>query len=159
MSKAHGTHTVLVDDDDFEELNKFKWVIQKTNDNYYATRSIRVDNTKRMGIQMHRTVMKLKQGDGLIVDHKNHNGLDNRKENLRIVTASQNNQNRRSRKNSTSKYLGVCWFKRDKKWQAAIKTGGKQIKLGFFISEIDAAKAYNQAALKYFKEYANLNKV
>ena len=95
----------------------------------------------------------------LLVDHINHNGLDNRKANLRTATCAQNNVNRRSikTKNSPSKYKGVYWSKRDNKWQVQICYNYKIRTIGQFNDEIEAAKAYDEAAMKYHKEFAVLN--
>ncbi len=93
-----------------------------------------------------------------VVDHVKHNGLDNQKLNLRKCTVKQNLQNRASVVGSSSKYLGVCWHKRNKKWQASINGGGKSsLYIGQFSSETDAALAYNKEALLRYGEFANLN--
>jgi hypothetical protein len=91
------------------------------------------------------------------IDHINNNPLDNRKSNLRIVTSSQNNMNKISNKNSTSKYIGVAYYKRKNKWRSYIKVNGKNIFLGNFKDEIEAVKARDIATKKYYKEYGNLN--
>lgn len=93
------------------------------------------------------------------IDHINNNPLDNRKFNLRIVTPLQNNMNKISNKNSTSKYIGVSFDKIRNKWRANIKFGGKQIHLGRFNNEIDAAKARDIATKEHFSKYGNLNLV
>jgi len=91
------------------------------------------------------------------IDHINRVRDDNRIENLRDVTQSQNQWNRSIQTGRTSKYNGVVWHKRDKKWQAAIRINGKKKHLGYFVLEEDAARAYDRAALKYYGEYANFN--
>ena len=91
------------------------------------------------------------------VDHKNNDQLDDRIENLREASREQNNSNVTSHKNCTSKYLGIHYHKRDLVWEAQIKTQKKQIYLGRFKIEKEAALAYNKAALKYHGEFANLN--
>lgn len=100
---------------------------------------------------------------GLVVDHIDHDGirtgLDNRKDNLREVTPSQNGQNRRSNKNSSSQYKGVSWDKREKKWQAQIFHKGKKTHIGVFICEHQAALAYNEKATELWGENALLNEV
>lgn len=100
----------------------------------------------------------MKVGEGQLVDHINHNGLDNRKANLRLATAAQNARNRQKCKSKkTSKYKGVCWHKRDKKWTGRILVNSKSIALGYFEDEKEAARAYDRAARKYYGEYAEPN--
>lgn len=98
-------------------------------------------------------------GDGLVVDHINHNGLDNRKANLRLATRTQNSWNRRKVKTikCTSRFKGVSWHKYEKKWQARIQVNKMRKTIGYFDDEIEAAKAYDEAAKKYHGEFANLN--
>ena len=93
----------------------------------------------------------------LVCDHINHNGLDNRKQNLRNCTITQNNANSRSARGASSKYKGVSRNKKRKKWAAYIKKGKKQTRIGFFEDETEAAIAYDKAAKKYHGEFANLN--
>lgn len=104
---------------------------------------------------MHRDILGVVNDKNVFVDHINHNRIDNRRCNLRLVTKSQNNQNRSSLKNSTSKYLGV--YIRKGKWISRIKVNQKPIHLGTFTCETQAALAYNNAAELHFGEYANLN--
>lgn len=107
---------------------------------------------------MHNEVIRPPKG--LINDHINRNGLDNRKANLRPVTRAQNTLNRLykfKRKDSPSKYKGVTWHKYTKKWQAQICYAGKHKFVGYFNDEIQAAKAYDAAAIKYHKDFAVLN--
>ncbi len=145
-----------VDPEDFETLNQFKWCAAKDYDTFYAIRFARTANNKKTTVKMHRQIMNAKKTD--IVDHKNHDGLDNRKKNLRIATASQNNANRKRGKNyGTSKYKGVIKDTSSGKWRAGISYNGKHIHLGMFDDEIEAAKAYDEAAKKYYGEYAVLN--
>ena len=145
----------IVDPEDFERLNKHKWYAIKQSNTFYARRSIRVDK-KYIHIQMHREVIH--PPDHLFADHINRNGLDNRKANLRHATRAQNNFNRLiRRKNSSSKYKGVTWDKYRKMWQARIGLYGKRKLVGYFKDEIQAAKAYDEAAKKYHKEFAVLN--
>jgi len=101
---------------------------------------------------MHNLIMGTK-----LVDHKNGNGLDNQKNNLRNCTNQQNHMNRRPKKNCTSKFKGVCRFKKDLKWTAVIKFNRKQIYIGIFGNEEDAAKAYDKKAKELFGEFAYLN--
>ena len=156
-SKKHGVHDVLVDNENFQELSKYHWTLYKNKNILYAKRHIIIEG-KRTTLKMHRFVMGLKTNDKLIVDHINHNSLDNRKANLRICSQSENCRNKTSHKNSSSKYLGVSFNKKCKKWQYQICSNKKTIHLGLYINEIDAAKAYNNAAIKYHGEFANINK-
>jgi len=105
---------------------------------------------------MHRELIEV--ADGLLVDHINHDGMDNRRANLRAATHSQNMYHRGKRLGATqSKYKGVYWRKRNRKWQALITFQKEKIYLGYFRNEIDAAKAYDRAARKYHGEFASLN--
>ena len=141
----------LVDDEDFEYLNQFKWQAKKGRNTYYAIRGI-VINGKHNTVLMHREILK-----GDIIDHKNHNGLHNYKSNLRPCTHQENNRNQRVSANTSSIYKGVSWHTKRKKWMSYIVVDGAIIHLGRFKSEIDAAIEYNKAASLYFKEFAYLN--
>jgi hypothetical protein len=92
------------------------------------------------------------------IDHRNRDGLDNRRENLRPATQSQNMANSRSRPGS-SLFKGVSWIRRDRRWYASIMFNYRSISLGNYVSEIEAAKAYNAAAIRLFGEYARLNEI
>ena len=91
-------------------------------------------------------------------DHIDGNPLNNQKSNLRNATKSQNGMNRKSNRNSSSKYKGISWNKQNKKWRGEIQKNKKRYGLGYFKSEIEAARAYNKKALELFGEYARLNK-
>lgn len=146
----------LIDDDDFEMINLFKWCAHKAHKAYYAVAVHRDEDRKQRLILMHRLIMNASKGT--IVDHINHDTLDNRKSNLRFCTHSQNIRNQRiqSRKKS-SKYKGVTLVKSNGRWASYIKVKNKRIGLGYYENEIDAARAYNKAALKYHKEFAVIN--
>jgi len=145
----------LVDDEDYEWLNSFKWYAHKIGNTFYAARHIRVN-----GKQKHQHMHQLIMGDNplkLMIDHRDGNGLNNQRSNLRFCTHQENQMNQRPRKNSSSVYKGVCWFKRDHKWMAQIRIYGKLIYLGCFDHEEDAAKAYDEVVIKHFGEFAVLN--
>ena len=128
---------------------------------YACRRRKKSDGTGSKMILMHRVIAE-RAGmriDGLEVDHIDGDRLNNRRSNLRVATLSQNQFNRPANKNNTSGYKGVCWCGQTRKWQAAICVMGRSHKLGRFPDKIEAARAYNEAALKYHGEFACLNQV
>jgi len=145
----------IVDEGDYDLLAKWKWHYH----NGYAARVQYLGggkkNEKKKKVYMHRFIMNAEYG--IQVDHINHDELDNRRCNLRLCSQSQNNWNQKPRKNGSSKYKGVHWAKRDKRWITQIRTNGEYQCLGYFIDEIEAAKAYNEAAIKLHGEFARLN--
>jgi len=156
----------IVDDEDFEMLNKFKWHVtgNKQRTGPYAVRMIQLseinkDKGRRVkkNIYMHRVVMDCPKNR--VIDHINDIGLDNRKSNLRICTNLQNLTNQKSRQNGSSKYKGVSWVMRDCIWRAYIsdpKTS-KNKAIGTYRDEILAAKAFDKWAIKLHGEFAHLN--
>ena len=146
----------LVDDEDYEYLNQFKWHIYKQNRNNFYARTVIYQNKKRIGIVMHRLLLKC---EGKIIDHISGDGLDNRRSNIRCCTKSENPINRRININNNSGYKGVSWFKVVKKWRAQIQYKKIVYHLGTYDNRIDAAKAYNKAAIKFHGEFAKLNEI
>lgn len=144
----------LIDDEDFEMVSLFKWYASKIGYTFYAISDI-TTNKKKIMLLMHRLIMNLKPHEQ--IDHKDRNGLNNQKSNMRFCTQAQNLMNRRSNKNSSSEYKGVHWHIRDKKWIARIKINKKSIHLGYFKDESEAARAYNKKAIELFGVFANLN--
>lgn len=144
----------IVDDEDFDWLNQWKWYAARRGKVYYAVRGIRIKG-KRHGIQMHRLI--LEPPLGLEPDHINNDGLDNRRANLRLCTRSQNRANSRKQPNCSSRYKGVSWNKRGRHWTAYITTNYKRRHLGCFDDEEQAAAIYNAAAKAEFKEFAKPN--
>lgn len=142
----------LVDDEDYEMLSQYKW---RLNDRYIIT-NIKINN-KWTNKSIHRLIMN--EPKEMYVDHIDHNSLNNQKFNLRIVTNSQNQMNRKKFKISSSNFKGVCWYKRDKKWRAYITINKKNYYLGAFKDEVNAAIAYNNKAMELHGKYANLNEV
>lgn len=142
----------LVDDEDYEWLNQFKW--------HYAGNGCARRNTskvwgKPIHVSMHRVIMSCP--DGLVVDHINGDRLDNQKQNLRICTQSENSMNRVLASNNTCGYKGVYWHKGKKRWYAHITINGKQKHIGLFKNIHDAARRYNEKALELFGEFAKVN--
>jgi len=147
---------IIVDNEDFELLSKYKWHLVGEKRNYVAASLFRKGQSPK-NLLIHRLIMNAKSGQ--IVDHVNGNRFDNRKENLRFCSATQNAQNRRKAKNKTSKYKGVTWWKSQKSWTAQIMANYKIHFLGYFDTEKEAAISYNKAALKIHGDYAYLNKI
>ena len=147
----------IVDPDDYPRLAKYKWFLAKCPTSSYAARwQYRQNSQKRKRIWMHRQIITIPQG--LVCDHINRNGLDNRKANLRPATVSQNLCNRPKRKTKTrSIYKGLEWDKLQRKWKARIHLNNRKIYLGSFATEADAAKAYDNAAHKLHGRFASLN--
>jgi hypothetical protein len=146
----------MVSPQDFERINNDKWyVTTKDNRTFYATRMSYIKGGKKQRT-MPREVML--PPEGFVVDHKDGNSLNNTRDNLRIVTAAQNSYNRRKYiKKCSSKYKGVSRRRRDNRWSAIIMYRGISINLGFFDDEIEAAKAYDEAAKELYGQYAKLN--
>lgn len=141
----------IVDDGDFDELSKYKWFLSS---NGYAMRSIHLGKRKSVAVCMHRQILGLGKGEKIDVDHINMNHLDNRRDNLRKCTRSENMRNRGKNTNNTSGYKGVSWFARDSKWVAGIKHNGKRIYLGLFDDPAIAHEAYKKAALRLHGSFA-----
>jgi hypothetical protein len=145
----------LVDDNDFDWLNQWKWCAAFNGGLWRAIRT-KYDNNIKTTVFMHREIMGLCGDGGQEVDHRNRNGLDNRRDNLRVCNHSENVCNRKVQKH-TSIYKGVYWNTSRKGWQALIRSNLKSHYLGVFNSEVLAAKAYDEAAQKYHGEFAALN--
>lgn len=143
----------IVDDEDFEWLSQWKWSARKDRSIWYAVRWQKGRmNGKRILLLMHREI--LHPPIGMETDHKDGNGLNNQRSNLRTATNSQNQQNAKHRK-GLSTFKGVSWHVG--KWQSQIRVEGKRLHLGRFSSETEAAFAYDQAAKRYFGEFARTN--
>ena len=140
----------LISDEDVEELSSVNWCATVDSRQVKAVRNSTPDeHGKRQLIYMHRQVSKpLTDQD---VDHRDqhrhfeHKIVDNRRDNLRNVTSSQNHANKRPRVGCSSRFKGVYWNKQTEKWRAYVKVNYRRIHLGYFDNEVEAAHAYNQA--------------
>ncbi len=150
LELSYGKHAI-VDAADYEQLSKYRWCALEKGRSWYA----KTLNRNGTILSMHRLILNAPKG--LFVDHINHNGLDNRKKNLRLCTHLENLRNARPRKGGSSKYKGVCWEKAKKRFRAKIQHNRKGIHLGYFKNEIEAAKAYDRKAVELFGEFAYLN--
>jgi len=155
-----GGKKVLVDDCDYEELMQWKWQFHRRGQTGYA-KHINYTGNGRQYVFMHRLIadrcgLNIEAGD---VDHIDGNGLNNQRCNLRMASRSQNNVNSKRPKNNTSGFKGVYPRSWDGKPVAQIGIDGRRVYLGTFDDPRDAARAYNEAAVKHFGEFACLNPV
>lgn len=142
----------LVDDEDYVILSMMNWRAHVNKwGNWYAW--TRVD---RKQISMHRFIIN--PPNNFLIDHKDGDGLNNTKINLRACTHGQNNTNTRLKRANTSGFKGVDWRRKDNLWRAAIRFNGTKIHLGQFSTKEEAAKKYDEAAIKYHGEFARTNK-
>ncbi len=145
----------IVDEEDFDHLIQYKWQIAKRKSLLYAERHVRINGISTP-VSMHRFIMNCPKDK--CVDHINHNGLDNRRLNLRIVSWQQNSWNKRKQRGKySSQYKGVSYDNRLGKWTAKIWFKEKSIYINFFDDEQSAAKAYDEKAKELFGEFACLN--
>lgn len=155
QGKHKGKYVAIVDNID-ADLAEVRWAIEKA---LYTSYSCRKNSKGGSNIKMHRVVMERVLGrvmqKGEVVDHINGNGLDNRRQNLRLATNAQNLMNRKANSNNTSGYKGVTLVKGRKKWVAKIKRNYKLYNLGYFNTPEEAHEAYCKAADELHKDFAN----
>jgi hypothetical protein len=142
----------LVDDEDFEALSKYKWFCV----NGYAARKVKTVNGRR-NFLMHRAILGLEYKGGEEVDHRNGNKADNRKENLRVCTRSQNMKNYSRPCNNSSGCKGVSLHKLTGKWQAYITCDTKRKHLGLHETIEEARAAYANASLLFHGEFGKVD--
>ncbi|QAV07442.1 AP2 domain-containing protein [Bacillus vallismortis] len=157
----HGFLETIIDTADLQKAKEFNgyWhpLLDKKTDSFYVGGSYKKGNGNWASIRLHRWLMN--PSDDQVVDHRNHDTLDNRRANLRLCSIGENNRNRKYSKHNTSEYKGVGWHKTNGRYRARIKFNGKSIHLGYFKTEIEAAEAYNKAAIKFHGEFAEINKL
>jgi len=152
-------YVTFVDDADYARVmdaGPWQTVINKSTGMVYALRTVAKPDGRPTTQRLHRFIL------GLIdpkvqVDHRNRNGLDNQRHNLRIATPSQNGANRSKQRGTSSRFKGVHWNKRQQRWVAYLYVNRKRIYLGIFADELSAARAYDAFARKHFGEFAKLN--
>ena len=135
----------LIDLEDIDRIKQHRW--------YFDGRYVRGHVSKSNRQKLHRFIMNI--SSEMVIDHINHNPLDNRKCNLRVCTQQQNCINKVKQSNNTSGHSGVGWYKKYNKWRARIQVNGKQILLGYFEDKNEAIAARKQAEIDYFGEYRN----
>lgn len=147
----------LVDDADFEWLSQFRWHVckSKVSNTFYAARwTLRVDGV-RSYVLMHRLIIEASSTEQ--TDHKDGNGLNNTRENLRSCSNTENQQNKPMQLNNTSGYKGVSMHKHTRRWRASISHEGRHKHIGYFDTPEDAAVAYDKTALELYGNFARLN--
>lgn len=141
----------LVDDEDYEAIRQLRWYANWNGWKWYA-------HNRTNSISMHRFILRAKRGTQ--IDHKNGNGLDNRKQNLRFCTNQQNAFNQKyPQKGNKLGLKGVYWHRPMKKFTAEITVGGKHMHLGFFDTPFDADTVYREAEKTYFGEFARVEDI
>jgi hypothetical protein len=146
----------IVDPADYYRQVRHKWHTAKGTRTVYAVRQICLGKGKTKAVHMHREIIDAPAG--MYVDHINQNGLDNRRANLRLATRFQNARNRpKTNRATSSKYKGVTYRPKQDKWTATIFANGRSVHLGHFKTEIEAARAYDNAAREHYGRFAALN--
>lgn len=146
---ANGRGFALIDDADAELVGRYSWHLHVTPHTNYADTWLTAPRRK---VLMHVLLMGQRG-----IDHINHDGLDNQRENLRVATQGQNLANQRPIRGGSSRYKGVSWHAQRSRWRADIRLAGRTRFLGYFTDQADAARAYDAAALTAWGEFAGLN--
>jgi hypothetical protein len=156
--KCNRGKVAFVDDEMFDELNQYEWRASPGGYTFYAYRLLPRKDGKVDSISMHREVARLAGfPPSKYIDHRDRNGMNNQRENLRPATGSQNACNQRLPRSNRSGLRGVCWGTKRKKWIASISVSGERRYLGGFDSKEEAARVYDDAAVRFHGEFAQLN--
>jgi hypothetical protein len=160
---AHGVQLsdgqwALVDEADAEFVSRFLWQAtgNKSSTTTYVKRTCHGADGVAFDIKLHRELLGIADPD-IDVDHINGNGLDNRRQNLRACDSAQNMHNARMSRNNTSGFKGVSWHGKSSKWRATITLKRKHICVGLFRDKVEAARAYDKAAVELYGEFARTN--
>lgn len=145
----------LVDDSDAELISGCTWGAYRRKDGKCYVQRYAWINGRQTTELLHRVL--LNPGKGVMIDHVNHDTLDNRRSNLRICNNRQNQWNQKKHRDSKSKYRGICWHRDYEMWMARISGPNGRITIGFFEDEIEAARAYDSFATSLYGEFAHLN--
>lgn len=156
QGKNAGKYFALVDDQDFDRINKFKWCVVKNSRWIYAGRTIKIDG-KQKTLLLHRFVLNCSNDH--LVDHRDGDGLNEQRLNLRIATNAENVRNGKKQKNNTSGFKGVSLVKSSGKYEAQIAYKNKTFHLGKYSTPTEAAKIYNQKAIELHGQFAKLNEI
>lgn len=157
--KAHveipltGGEVALIDVDDWEAVRRYAWCASRSKRGTYVVTNV-VRDGKRTMLKLHRLIMGAKPGQQ--IDHRNHDGLDNRRGNLRLATPTQNAANNRLTAGRPG-YKGVGWHKARGKWRAYVTVDRHTRHLGLFDDPWEAAQAYNAAAVEAWGDFAYVN--
>lgn len=147
-------YSVIVDECDYEWLSQYRWYAKKNGNKWYAARGTRLPGGKKPTLWMHRAILEASKG--VQVDHVDGNSLNNSRSNLRLCSPQQNTFNRQAIIGS-SHFKGVSFDTRQNRWKASVTVDKKTKTIGYFIEEVAAARAYDQAARLRFGEFAWLN--
>jgi AP2 domain len=146
-----GGLVALIDDDDADLVLPHYWHARRNKQQVYAQTNVRTPGRKTT-MQMHRLIMGFPAGQ---IDHRDLNGLNNQRSNLRVTDNAINSQNRRGY--GISPYKGVIYIRHLDKWQANIRINGKRRALGCYSTQEEAALAYDRAALEVYGPEARTN--
>lgn len=154
--------SAVVDEADYPLVADIHWTADGSGPLIYAIGMTYTEEGKRYKVMMHRMILGLKKGEKMQGDHRDGNGLNNRRENIRPATQAQNGRNKRKHRQCASRFRGVGFRRQGqlkKRWTAVAYLNHKAHHLGFFETEREAALAYNRAATELHGEFARLNQV